>query len=186
VTNDDWGTLRRAWLAEKDDGTSLAAARARAARTRRLTNVARTAVAVLVLAEIAAATAHAANLLEGVLAVSVSIAIAVLWAQDAIASRRDALMLTSATAQYVTERATLLRSQIRTLWFVRVVLLLQLVFLVPWWIGGIRIHAAEAWSRLTVFALWLPLVGTSILLWWTRGRMSVARRELAALEHVTA
>lgn len=176
---DSWSELRSAWKSgTPDDGVRVA--RAAVSRAMRRSLVARTGLVVFAVAITGGALVHAANPLEAALGLITGVAIAAAWWVSATTDRRTQAVLAEPAEDYRELRAEILRAQIRFFRFVWLVLALQLVFLVPWWIGGISAHRGEGlFGSLMLVAFWLPLAGMVMLFGWTVRRSQLAARELS-------
>jgi hypothetical protein len=60
------------------------------------------------------------------------------------------------------------------------VVALDLVFLVPWWIGGVRVHGS-GFHVVQILTIWGPLGMMALFVTWTVRLRRRARAELAGL-----
>ena len=179
----DWQRWEAAWRAARAAPAELDAMIARARSARRTIGALRVLSAALALASLAAvglALHHAGNALETALGLAVGIGIAALWLADALQRDRAADGLTAAPAEYRAIRLALCRRQIRFARLAWSVIALELVFLVPWWIGGIKVHGM-GFSLLRIEALWAPLAAMTLCAAWTLRLHARARMEIQAL-----
>ena len=178
--NNGWLELRSAWQsATPDHGVRVARDMVNRAMRRSLAT--RTGAAFVAIASIAGAILHAANAWEAALGVGVGVAIVAIWWASAAAERRTRAALSEPGEDYLGARARILRTQIRAFRFVWVVVLILLVFLVPWWLGGFTAHRdAGLFDTLMLVAFWIPAVTMLAIVAWTWRRVEAARRELAA------
>jgi hypothetical protein len=179
MTNDVWGGMRDVWRRAPE--TDVAALVIRARRARRLSGLWRTGTAVLSLGLLAMAVGHAATPSEAFVAFGIGVTIAVAWVTALVAERREREVVAEAGDRYVAARLEVLRRHVNVLRFILVVVVLELVFLLPWWFEGIPIHFGSLASVAALFTLWLPLLGITAVLIWTVRRWRRSQRELAAL-----
>ena len=179
--HDSWDSLRSAWHSGAGDA-SLRVARATVAAAMRRSLVARTALVMLTTGMIAGALLHAADPVESALGLMTGAAAAAAWWSSSVTGRRTHAALAAAGDDYRALRAGILRAQIRYCRFVQLLLALQLVFFVPWWIGGFAVHRAEwPFGAVMLLAFWIPLAGMVALFSWARRQLRTARRELSVV-----
>jgi hypothetical protein len=186
--SDDWDTLRATWQADQAPDEQLTAARSRAERAlrsaRSLTATAHV-VALVCIAGVFLALGHAGNAFERILGASVATAIALAWLTFFVVRRDEHAALEAPTSSYLAEARRLLarqRTLMRLVWFVA---LLELLFLVPWWIGGVPVHRAQYFSPLAIAAVWLPMIAiVGFAVWSLRvhRRTTIELRALARVE----
>jgi hypothetical protein len=185
LTEDRWSELRTAWhkgtprSARADDTARRVVG---VERSRRRAALVRGAVALLAVSGLVAAVVHAANVLELVLAITVGSTIAATWLVSARAEARRRDMLALPAASYLAARRAALEAELRGLRFVWVVLALELVFFVPWWIGGLFAHAGALLGALTLSAVFVPAALAVALAIATARRQRVLGRERRRLE----
>ena len=173
----DWEAL---WRAERASPARLEEMVERARRARRglwLVRLLPSAVALFALALVGAALYHAGNVLEIALGVAVALGIVVVWGLN-LAYQRDAVTTVEAPAEEyaATRRATcVLQMQCARLGLI--VTALDLVFLVPWWIGGFKVHGF-GFHVMQLLTLWAPLALMASFVWWALRLQRRARREL--------
>ena len=179
----DWERWEGAWRAERAAPAELDAMIARARNARRTIVALRAVSAVIALTSLAAvglALHHAGNTFETVLGLAVGIGIAGVWLADALQRDRAAAGFTAAPAEYRAIRLALCRRQIRFARLAWSVIALELVFLVPWWIGGITVHGM-GFSLLRIEALWAPLAAMTLCAAWTLRLHGRAHAEMQAM-----
>ena len=179
MTNDSWHEMREAWRRVPNADVAAMVARARRARLR--SAFGRTAVGVVALGLLIGAVSHSVSATEAVIALAMGVTVGATWVATIVADRRQRELLGEAGDQYLRARVELLRREINVFRFVWVIVALELLFLLPWWIEGIPIHFGSLASAAAVFTLWLPLAGVATLLAWTVRRWRRSRRELGAL-----
>jgi hypothetical protein len=178
---DEWDSLIRTWRSGRDASPAGLAAhlkqhRARVRRTRR-TELLLAGTGVL---GIAAALVHTHDLID---IISAAICVSGLLTLLLTGRRGDdeEAALTDSTADFLGAEA---RRQRRLLGAVRLViaaLALDLLFFVPWWIGGFQAHRAEFDSWAEWAAWWFPMLLMCFLAAWAavvRARLRVSVRRL--------
>ena len=183
TTSNDWDRWQVSWRADdprpSDLDAMLAGARA-ARRTMGWWRALSFAVAALSVAAVGMALIHAGNPLEAALGLTVGVAIALAWLADAVERDREGEGESAAPEEYLAIRRALCRRRIRFARLGWIVVALELVFLVPWWIGGIKVHGfGLSWLRIQGF--WGPLAAVAAFAVWTVIVHARARRELEAL-----
>lgn len=178
-----WDQLSETWLGARVSNAELQAMLARSARTRRalrLLPVLSLGVTVVSLAIIALALRHAGNVFEAALGLLVAIGICVVWMAD-LADRRLATAAVEANPEaYVAVRRVYCARRLRFARLGLMVAVLDLVFLIPWWIGGVKIHGM-GFTYAQLMTTWIPLVIIAGFAAWTRRVRSRAVAELSAL-----
>ena len=157
--NGDWDRWSDAWRVERVAETELASLIERTTRARRAivgVRVLSLAITVLALAAVAAALYHAASVLEVALGVAVAIGIGGAWIIDNGNQRDVHEHADQPPAQYLVLRRALCRRRIRFARLVWIVAALDLVFLFPWWAGGMRYHGF-GFHLVHLTSLWGPL-----------------------------
>jgi hypothetical protein len=159
IDRNEWDDWTASWQRAPANPTDLAAlshAVRRVRRTMALTGVLATCVAIFALLIVAAALRHAGNRFERGLGFVVAIGIVAAWVADRLAHRRPMTEAELAPADYAVARRSLCLRRIRFSWFASLVAVLDLIFLVPWWIGGFAIHGfGFDWTRFVT--MWGPL-----------------------------
>lgn len=183
MTDDRWSDLRSIWQSDPsaDDAASVIAQVRRAERARSAARLTRVAVVVVGLGALLGAVAHAVTPLEAVLALATAGTIATYWAAAASIERRQRGMLGAESQSYVTARRDWLRTEVRLLHFVWIVVGMELAFLIPWWAAGIPIHFGGFTTTAALVAWWLPLTGIAAFALWSVSRYQTRRREWRAL-----
>lgn len=181
----DWREWEELWRADRAAPGQLEALIERTRRARRalrLMRVLPTVLALIALVVVAAALRHAGNALEVALGVAVSVGIVAVWAME-LGNRRDAgAKVEAALGEYVATRRALCGRQIRFARLALIVTLLDLVFLVPWWIGGFRVHGA-GFHAMQLLTMWGPLGLMAAFVWWT---LRLSRRARSELRHIVS
>jgi formate hydrogenlyase subunit 4 len=182
----EWSELEDLWRADRTSPAGLDAMIGRTRRARRELWLMRrfsTALAVIALAIVGAALRHAGNPFEIALGLVVGIGIGVVWLMEAANQRRAGDKVEAPTTEYVAVRRALCAGQERLARLGWLVTLLDLVFLIPWWIGGIAVHGA-GFHPAQLLTMWMPLALMGTFVWWTIRARRRARAELARLADV--
>ena len=184
MSDDGWSDLRSTWsqVGGAPDAALVTASIRKAERMRARLDVVRAAVALAAVGGLVAAVIHAVDFREAMTALAAGVAIVVSWVVFSSSERRQRDLLPAPAEAYVAARIGLLRSQRRLLWFIWLVLALDLVFLVPWLASGIGIHLGEQASGRMLLLLWFPLGVLIAFAVWTVRRLRVIGLELAVLD----
>lgn len=110
---------------------------------------------------------HAGNAFEGGLGLAVGVGIGVVWAQRILLRRREHASETAVSEDYLVAIQTLRIREMRLAEFVWIVLSLELVFLIPWWVIGTRFHSRRLTDLGSLLTMWLPIVGFVALFVWS-------------------
>lgn len=179
----EWLEWEQLWRADRTSPERLEELIERTKRARRSLWLMRrlsTALAVVALAVVGAALWHAGNVVEISLGVVVACGIAVVWGMDRINQRQAAAKVEAPPEEYLAMRRALCIRQDRFARLAWIVTALDLVFLVPWWIGGISVHGA-GFHLAQVLTVWGPLALMGGFVWWTIRLRRRAHAELAGL-----
>jgi hypothetical protein len=128
---------------------------------------------------------HAASSYEAGLGLSVGIVIALVWTQRIAARRQEYASDAANSIDYLTAMRRLARRRIQLALFIWFALALELVFLIPWWIIGSRVHSRRITNIGSLLTMWIPIVGFVALLAWALRLGLRARREVGELYRVT-
>jgi hypothetical protein len=159
VSDGDWDRWGEAWRAERVAAEDIPLLIARTARARRALagmRVLSLAITMLALAGVAAALYHAASVRELVLGFAVAIGICVAWMVDASNQRGIHAGAEAPPDEYLALRRALCVRRMRFARLVWLVAALDLVFLFPWWAGGMRYHGF-GFRFVHLTSLWAPL-----------------------------
>ena len=137
-------------------------------------------VAAFALVIVAAALRHAGNPLERTLGVIVGMGIVGAWLFDASNRRRVLDKVESGPEEYAAARRELCTRRIRFAYMGWIVVALDFVFLVPWWIGGVKVHGGGL-SWMQVQSIWGPIATMIAFVAWTIKVRTGARMELDRL-----
>ena len=179
----EWLEWEELWRADRTSPERLEQLIERTRRARRSIWLMRrlsTVVAVVALAVVGAALRHAGNVFEISLGLVVACGIAVVWVMDLINRRQAAGKVEAPSEEYIAMRRALCVRQDRFARLAWILTALDLVFLVPWWIGGISVHGA-GFHLAQVLTIWGPLALMGGFVWWTIRLRRRARAELERL-----
>ena len=182
----EWSEWEELWRADRTSPAGLEAMIERTRRARRDLWLMRrfpTALAILALAVVVAALRHAGNAFEFALGVVVGFGIVVVWLMDVANERRASDKVEAPTDEYIAVRRAICVGQERLARLGWIVTILDLVFLIPWWIGGFAVHGA-GFHPAQVLTMWMPLTLMSGFAWWTIRLRRRARAELDRLGEV--
>ncbi|HEX7938220.1 MAG TPA: hypothetical protein VF483_04460 [Gemmatimonadaceae bacterium] len=178
----DWEHWEAAWRAERLSPAALDDLLSRTRRARAgvvLMRLLSFTVVVAALGVVGAALWHAANQFEAALGLVVAFGITVVWWLNRSNDRSAAQGVGAPPDEYFNARRALCLRRVRFAQLSWLVVALDLVFLVPWWKGGVAVHGL-GFSRL-LLTVWGPLAGMLAFVWWTS---RVRRQALAELERL--
>ena len=159
---------------------------ARARRENTVVRIIEVAVAVSAVLLVALALMHAANAFEAGLGVFVGLAIVAIWIQRGRIRRREQSGDVASSVEYLLVLRRSRQQRIRLAEFVWIVVVLDVVFLIPWWIIGTRFHHRGFTDSGNWISMWLPILGFIALSLWALGVWRSARRELAEVDRLYA
>lgn len=187
TTPDDWDDWRESWQTAPEGAGQLARAlnrTRRARRTRIALGTGRIILVSIALVGIALALRHAGSPLEIALGFTAGAAIALYAVAQIIVWRRARRFLAAPANRYL---AALYEVRVRQMQFVHFawgVLLLELVFLLPWWLGGIPVHASQPAARIVVVGFWLPVAAILAFSVWSARLRRRAKADMRRLRTV--
>jgi hypothetical protein len=129
---------------------------------------------------------HAANALEAGLGLAVGLGISIAWVQRILLRRREHASETAASDDYLVAIRKLRRRQMRLAQFVWIVVTLDFVFLIPWWVIGSRVHSRRLTDLGSVLIMWVPIVGFIALFVWSFRLRRNAELEMEEIDRVRA
>jgi hypothetical protein len=183
MTTSDWEQWQGSWRSEQIGLTEVDALIAKTRRARAAVTVTRVlsgTVTVIALLVVAAALYHAANAIELSLGVIVAVGIIATWAVDASNHARALESVEAGPEEYAAVRRGLCARRIRFVYLSWIVVALDIVFLVPWWIGGFAIHGAGFhWDQ--ILTMWGPL---ALMVWFVVWASRVRARSVAELRRL--
>jgi hypothetical protein len=143
-------------------------------------------VATSALALVALALTHAGNALEAALGAFVGLAISAIWIQRGRIRFREQAGGVANTVEYLLVLRHTRHQRMRLAEFVWIVVVLDFVFLIPWWIIGSRFHHRGLTDAGTWISMWLPILGFIALCLWALRVWRSARRELDEVDRLYA
>jgi hypothetical protein len=180
----DWDALQAEWVHAADGASVVAAAQGQLARARRgawIGQAVEALVAAVAVAFVALALHHAANALHAALGIIVGGAICAIWIWRRELARQEQRSLEASGIEHLVLMRVIARRQSRMALFIEAVIILDLVFLIPWWIIGSRVHSRRLTDIGSLETVWVPLVSMAILFGWAARVWSRARRDLAMM-----
>ena len=183
MTRGEWLEWEQLWQTARTSPERVEELIERTRRARRslwLLRLLSTGMAVVALAVVAAALRHAGNPFEVTLGVVVGIGIVAVWMMDLANQRHAAAKVEAPADEYVAMRRALCVRQARFAQLAWIVTALDLTFLVPWWIGGFKVHGG-GFHAMQLFTMWGPLTLMGAFVWWTIRLRRRARAELGRL-----
>ncbi len=184
---DEWERWQEDWQGggAAPDARQLPVRLRRERRRMLLAVAAEAAMALAACGGIVAALVHTPRGFDRRWGIAVLVMLAGSWAIAAWQRRRvDGRSLAAATESFVELARRRCRRQLRAVRVAWLLAALELVFLVPWWIDGYRVHGLGAGSALTWFAWWVPAAAILGLLAGTLGVRRRVRAELDQLERL--
>ena len=183
MSTSGWSEWEELWRGDRTSPARLEELIERTKRARRNLMVLRVVpglLALVALGVVAAALRHAGNALEITLGAVVAVGIIAVWLMDVSNQRQAAEKVEAPAEEYMAMRRALCVRRLRFARLSMIVTLLDLVFLVPWWIGGFRIHGA-GFHVAQLLTLWGPLALMLAFVGWTVRLKGRARAELSWL-----
>src|SRR5882757_1772022 len=156
MSTSGWSDWEELWRADRTPPARLEEFIERTKRARRSLMVMRVVpglLALVALGVVAAALRHAGNAFEVTLGVVVGVGIVVVWLMDLGNQRRAAEKVEAPAEEYIATRRALCVRRLRFASLAMIVTALDLAFLIPWWIGGFRIHGA-GFHGMQLLTLW--------------------------------
>ena len=141
---------------------------------------------VALLGLIAVALWHASNHLERALGTSAALGVVIVGAVYVATRLRERRALAATAPDFVAVVLRRRRAERRLAAFIAIVLILELLFLIPWWSGGVSKHADHLLSTVVVLTLWLPAVAIALLGLWALRLWRTARAQIHALAEIAA
>ena len=177
----DWDQWEQGWRNRETPAFDLDAMIARTRRARRgivMMQMLSVVLTLIALGIVIAALRHAGNVFEKALGLIVSAGIAGVWSVGLANQRRAVDNVEAPADQYCSTRVDLCQRQVRFAQLGWAVVALDLVFLIPWWIGGFAIHGG-GFHLTQLLTIWLPLAIMTGFVGWT---MVLRRRALRELD----
>jgi hypothetical protein len=166
----DWERWQEEWQRGGSSQATVTAGLRQAAKARRellFVQVIETVVGSVSVLLVALALNHAGNPFQAALGLAVGVGIGLIWAQRILMRRREHASKTAVSDDYLMQIRSLRVRQIRLAKFVWLVLVLDLVFLIPWWVIGNRVHSRRLTDLGAVATIWLPILGFLALFVWS-------------------
>jgi hypothetical protein len=135
---------------------------------------------------IAAALRHAGNHTERWLGGLAAFGTVAVWISYVVFRGRERRALAASAPEFMAAVVRRRRGEQRLAAFVAITLALELVFLVPWWSGGLSRHAGELLSPIVILTLWTPAVAILLIGVWSARLWRTAHRDIRAIQAVVA
>jgi membrane protease YdiL (CAAX protease family) len=185
----DWELLQQEWQRSGSAQAEVRTAFQRLSKARRgllFIWLAEVAIVVSSLIFVAMALRHAANPLVATLGVVVGFGNAIAWAQRVVMRRREQKFESASSAEYLAVMRRLRVRQIRLAEFVWMVLTMELVFFIPWWVIGSRVHSRRITDAGSLLTMWLPIIVMLALYLWALRLRGAGRRGVQAIDQLDA
>ena len=185
----DWEVLQQEWQRNGSSQAEVATAFERLSRARRgvlFTSLAETAIGTSSILFVMMALRHAANPLVAALGVIVIVGNAIVWAQRIIFRQREQNSLSATALDYLAAMRRLRTRQIRLGEFVWVVLSMELIFFIPWWVIGSRFHSRRITDTGSLLTMWLPIVVMLALYVWAFRLRVAGIRDVLTIDRLEA
>ena len=185
----DWELLQQEWQRSGSSQAEVSTAFERLSRARRgvlCTSLAETAIGVSSILFMMMALRHAANPLVAALGVIVIVGNAIVWAQRIIFRQREQNSVSASGADYLAAMRRLRTRQIRLAEFVWVVLSMELIFFIPWWVIGSRVHSRRITDTGSLLTMWLPIVVIVALYVWAFRLRAAGTRDVQTIDRLEA
>lgn len=183
----DWQPLQDEWQRGGSSRAEVSNALERLARARRGLLFTWVAEAVIVAASVffvVMALRHAANPLVATIGVFVGVGNVVVWVQRILMRLRERDSESAASVDYLAAVRRLRQQQIRLAEFVGVVLTMELVFFIPWWVVGSRVHSRRITDVGSLLTMWLPIAVIVALFVWAYRLRLAGRRDAQAIDRL--
>jgi len=180
----DWERWKTQWQGQTADERSLRLSRANRRRLAIIPIFESVVVATLLIL-VVLALRHAASRYEAALGLGVSVGICSVWLQRVFIRSREHASDASAGNEYLLSARDVAVRQARLAQFIWITLLLELVFLIPWWVIGSRMHSRAITNVGSLLTMWLPIVGCVALIVWSVRLYRKARRLMQAIDQAT-
>jgi len=184
----DWERWQDEWRLGGSSQANVTAALRQLAKARRelfLTWMIESAIGSASLLLIIFALRHAASPFEAGLGLAVGVSIAIVWVQRIIIRQREHASDVASSAEYLVAIRSLRRRQMRLAQFIWIALAFELVFLIPWWVIGSRVHSRRITNIGSLLTMWVPILGFAALFVWSLRLALRARRETREIDRVS-
>lgn len=129
---------------------------------------------------------HASTPAERVLGAFVTLGVGFVWAYYLRAIGFERRSLAGPSPGFISAALNRCRYERRLAIFTWVILILELAFLLPWWIEGIPNHRGQGFGKLYFLTVWLPLTLMVALALWSISLWRRASRETLQLRKAAA
>ncbi|MGH7490598.1 MAG: hypothetical protein ACREMY_34045, partial [bacterium] len=129
---------------------------------------------------------HSHNSYEVALGLIVGFGIGIVWVERILLRKRQYAAETAISDDYLTVTRSVRAGEVRLAQFVWIVLSLELIFLIPWWVIGSRVHSRRLTDPGSLLTMWLPIVAFVVLFIWSLSLRRGARLEISAIDAMRA
>jgi NADH:ubiquinone oxidoreductase subunit 3 (subunit A) len=185
----DWGELRDEWLRGGSAQGTVAAPLRLAAKARReqfFLWLIESAIGGAALLAVVFALIHSHNAYEVALGLIVGLGIGTVWIERTLLRRRQHAAETTMSDDYLTGMRQVRAREVRLAQFVWIVVSLELIFLIPWWVVGSRVHSRRPTDFGSLLTMWLPIVVFVALSVWSFRLRRRAQLEMSAIDAMRA
>ena len=100
--------------------------------------------------------------------------------------QREQNSLSATALDYLAAMRRLRTRQIRLAEFVWVVLSMELIFFIPWWVIGSRVHSRRITDAGSLLTMWLPIVVIVALYVWAFRLRAAGIRDVQTIDRLEA
>jgi hypothetical protein len=139
------------------------------------------------IALVGGALRHASNLREQIVGALAAAGVISTWVIHLRWRQAHRRKLASPSREWIEASVHHHEREERVAVFLCAILAFELSFLIPWWAGGIRLHATHPLAPIAVLTFWLPIAAiTSLAAWaivlWRRASRSLPQHRRTATE----
>jgi MFS superfamily sulfate permease-like transporter len=129
---------------------------------------------------------HSHNSYEVALGLIVGLGIGIVWLERILLRRREYAAETAVSDDYLAAMRSVRAREVRLAQFVLIVLSLELIFLIPWWVVGSRVHSRRITDFGSLLTMWLPIAVFVALFVWSLRLRRRAQLEMRAIDSMRA
>jgi hypothetical protein len=185
----DWGRWQDEWRRGGSAQATVTAALLLAAKARReqlFLWLIESAIGGAALLAVVFALMHSHNSYEVALGLIVGLGIGIVWFERILLRRREYGAETAISDYYLAAMRSVRAREVRLAQFVWIVLSLELIFLIPWWVVGSRVHSRRPTDFGSLLTMWLPIVVFVALFIWSFRLRRRAQLEMSAIDAMRA
>ncbi|HEY1953701.1 MAG TPA: hypothetical protein VGG76_12930, partial [Gemmatimonadaceae bacterium] len=129
---------------------------------------------------------HSHNPLEAAIGLVVGLAIGIVWLERILLRRVQFEAQSGISDDYLSAMRRVRVRESRLGQFVWIVLSLELIFLIPWWVVGSRVHSRRLTDPGSLLTMWLPIAVFVALFIWSLRLGRRAKLEIKAIDAMRA